>query len=169
MISYEKADACIVFGDGQRVDAVRRVVIPAKLGSTNCCIRVDVISGVLPLLLSVNSMSKARMVLNLDKQSVRFCQNEDEVKFQRTTTGHIIFDILPVDESFLFVTIDELQYKDIAKLHKQFGHCSANKLMDLVKKTGNVCSNVSAMIEDVSKSCEGTRYSNWPGRDYCLC
>ena len=40
------------------------------------------------------------------------------------------------------------------KLHKQFGHCSARRLLDLLKKSGENSKDVIDLVNEVTKNCD---------------
>ena len=58
------------FGDGERVTASYNTTIPAKIGTQNVTINVDVINKDIPLLLSRPSMEQMNTQIDLKNQEV---------------------------------------------------------------------------------------------------
>jgi len=79
------------FGDGKQVKSYQNVVIPAKIGNTECRIDTEVVDVDLPLLLSKTSLKKAKTVLDLSNdKAVMF---DEPVKLEYTSSGHYIVNI----------------------------------------------------------------------------
>ena len=74
------------FGDGAKVQAVKNVVIPAKIGEKQCKISTDVVELDLPLLLSKSALKKANAVIDMKKdEATLFGQ---KMKLEQTSCGH---------------------------------------------------------------------------------
>ena len=69
-IIYEHSNSVYRFGDGQRVNALRRAVIPCILAGNAVKVKTDIVSSNIPLLLSKSSMKRAGMVIDLNTDTV---------------------------------------------------------------------------------------------------
>jgi hypothetical protein len=122
------------FGDGKVVTATKRVSIPAKIGSTRCRIDVEVVDVDIPLLLSKDSLKKARASLDIEHDKVVMFEELINVDF--TSSGHYCINILDksydhdecIAEEECLISDDMTsaeQKKSMMKLHRQFGHASS--------------------------------------------
>lgn len=58
------------FGDGKVVYSVKKVKIPAKIGTIKCNIETEVVPVNIPLLLSKTSLKRAGTVLDMENDNV---------------------------------------------------------------------------------------------------
>ena len=102
---------------------------------SGCFLEVEVIPGNLPLLISLKSLEKLHAVLDIHRAEIQIMDCGKSIKLVKLSTGHIG---LPLMEP-LFVASDcitllsatdplNISEKDITKLHRQFAHCSGDKL-----------------------------------------
>ena len=126
----------IVFGDLQeRRQPLFEAVFPVTILGNKCTITATVLDGDLPLLLSKSSMSKAGIVIDLDRgEWTIFGQT---IKPQTTKSGRYLVSLLDTKspEQLVFYSAKFKLDRDILKLHKQFGHCSPDNLAKLLKST----------------------------------
>ena len=142
------------FGDGKVVHATRTLKIPAKIGQTKCNIETEVVPVKIPLLLSKSSMKKAGTVLNMENGSAVMFNQPVQLDF--ASSGHYCVNIMDTggepsksddcvlvatgggtsnehsDEDILAVSENMSKaekQKMLVKLHRQFGHASAELLM----------------------------------------
>ena len=149
LVSHTDIRTNVIFGSGNRVAITRKWFLPVIIGNINCFLGVLEVPGTLPLLLSVNSMRKARLSIDFDKNVVSIGGIKQSLHV--ASTGHIMMDIsLPKEESCMMVS--DLTESKIMKLHCQFGHCSANKLFQLIRNTGGTVT--SRNIDEVVRNCE---------------
>lgn len=153
------------FGDGNIVYSFRKVSLPANIGDTNCNIDVEVVKADIPLLLSKTSLKKAGTVLDLQNDQATMFNKP--VVLQFTSSGHYCIDLTGGDmvpeaevenDSQIVLMIDsQLDEKEkinmSRKLHKQFGHASSEKLINLLKKAGNTDKDIFKCIEKVVSEC----------------
>lgn len=157
------------FGDGKVVYSVKKVKIPAKIGNTRCNIETEVVPVNIPLLLSKTSLKRAGTVLDMEHDSaVMFNQ---PVKLDFTSSGHYCVNIVdsenkcPNDDQILTTTEEEVltctdkmntseKMKVLEKLHKQFGHASADKLQRLLSSSGNKDTECNSLLQKVISECE---------------
>lgn len=148
------------FGDGAQVTSVKNVVFPANLGSKKCMISSEVVDCDLPLLLSKETLKKADTVLNLRKDEATMFGKQVELHF--TSTGHYCIDLLSKstgesiskEEVMLIVEAESKQQKQmIIKLHRQFGHASAEKINKLLNDAGIKEPDILKLVEQVCDDC----------------
>ena len=142
----------VVFGGGEKSKVLYSVSLPVVIGDISCFLDVSVIPGNLPLLLSEKSMSKAKFIIDFARNKV-LLPTGYEIAVTRASSGHMLLDILKHEKNdyILFPESKSLSEAEISKLHRQFGHCSADKLSSLVRNAGN---KVSASIETIGKIIE---------------
>ena len=137
---------CIAFGGGERVLATQKYTLPIKVGSTKCLLEVLVVPLNLPLLFSVSSMTRAKLAIDFGDKTVRL-PDKTVVPYTQASTVHILLDVSHELESvFCHVSFDVVNDKQLMKLHKQFFHCTAEKLHMLIKKSGG-----SVALADIQK------------------
>lgn len=158
------------FGDGKVVYSVKSVKIPAKIGNTKCNIETEVVPANIPLLLSKTSLKRAGTILDMENDSaVMFNQ---PVKLDFTSSGHYCVDIVGsedacptycdqilanTEEEVLTIT-DKMstseKTKVLEKLHKQFGHASADKLQRLLSSSGSKDTECTSLLQKIINKCE---------------
>ena len=147
----------IVFGDGSKIKSMFAAEIPVEIGGFNCRIKTEVIPGFIPFLLSVKSMTKIGCVLDLKNSKILIPDVDVSTQLEVLSTGHIAVNVeakkenVPVVHSFITLTNDRTK---ILKLHRQFGHCSAAKLQDLIKAAGNSSKEILGTVQSVCDECD---------------
>ena len=81
-----KSDTKLKFGDGNTVQAIKEVKIPAQIGNKEVDIHTDIINNELPLLLSKDAMKKAETTIYFTKDKINILGQEMDMKF--TSSGH---------------------------------------------------------------------------------
>ena len=134
------------FGDGEQIQAIRGISIPAIIGNTNVQINTDVITKDLPLLLSKSFMKRADMIVDFQSDTAKALG--ETVQLATTSSGHytipltrpkqIITSMGKQDEcKFILVSKVSEDNEYIAKkLHRQFAHPSLNQILSLINKAG---------------------------------
>lgn len=160
------------FGNGTKVNSYMTAYIPAQIGDVKCRIETEVVDIDLPLLLSKASLKKANAVLDMTNDKVTMFNQP--VKLNYTSTGHYCIDItenkqvrneecesLKVEEN-----MDEEKKKTyIMKLHKQFGHASAENLKRLMKNAGLDKTDMFQNMTEILEDCEVcARYRKTPAK-----
>lgn len=158
------------FGDGKVVYSVKRVKIPAKIGNTKCNIETEVVPANVPLLLSKTSLKRAGTVLDMESDSATMFNQP--VKLDFTSSGHYCVNIVDSEDrspaqsdQILATTEEEIltitdkmsmseKVKVLEKLHKQFGHASADKLQRLLNNSGNKDTECTSLLQNIINQCE---------------
>ena len=156
-IKYEKSSSVFRFGDGKRMTSLKRAIIPCVLAGRNISIRTDVVDCNIPLLLSKASMKTAGMIINTNNDTVKVygC----EIKLGTTSIGHYKLFIAPPPttariEEILLSLVDSNPDDVASKLHKQFAHHSAEKIIKLLKNAGNENKVLHDSVKKVTAACE---------------
>ena len=151
------------FGDGKTVYSNQLIKFPAKIGTHDCFIEAEVVDCELPLLLSKESLKRAKTVLDLNKDKVTMFGEQIDVNF--TSSGHYCVNISNIDghsqlgkdcEEVLLIN-NKMSTKEkrdtLVKLHKQFGHKPPEKLISLLKSAGTIDSEVPSIVKDICSNC----------------
>ena len=169
-----ESDAKFKFGDGVTYKSLKKVVIPVKIAGLNERLGTDVVDCFIPLLLSKKAMKRGEMKINLvnDTASIRGRQ----IKLKCTSSGHYC---IPLQDNVIIrkkkkeieevmMTLGENRSdkeKKIGKLHHQFGHPSARRLILLFKDAGIDDKETNAIADKFTNSCETcVKYSKTPSR-----
>ena len=145
--------------------STKKLKIPAKIGQTNCHIETEVVPANIPLLLSKASMKKAGTVLDMEND--RAVMFNKPVKLDFTSSGHYCVNIMDNKtkgheenqcENEILIISEEMssaaKRKILLKLHKQFGHASAERLQRLLKSSGNKDTECDNLLEKIVGECE---------------
>ena len=117
--------------------------IPAQIGDTKCSIETEVVGIDLTLLLSKDSLKRAKAVLDMCNNKATMFHQPVELNY--TSTGHYCINISGKQETkyneseilFLEGKVNESENKQtILKLHKQCGHASTANLKKLMQNAG---------------------------------
>ena len=144
------------FGNGKFYDTTRKVIIPAMIGDTEVHIETQVVNCDLPLLLSKNSMQKARTKNDFQKNKAIMFDKEIDLRF--TTSGHYYIPLKSENSNETLLSLSETSdlkdKKKVAyKLHKQFSHPRAHKLQKLLQDAGIFDKELLNEIEAIEGEC----------------
>ena len=180
-----ESDAKFKFGDGVIYKSLKKVVIRVKIAGLNERLGADVVDCFIPLLLSKNAMKRGEMKIDLvnDTASIRGRQ----IKLKCTSSGHYCIPLqdnviirkrkkeieevmmtLKKESEEVLITLGENKSekeKKIGKLHHQFGHPSARRLILLFKDAGIYDKETNAIVDKLTNSCEScVKHSKTPSR-----
>lgn len=162
-IEQKPSSAVYRFGDGEKVTASYSTTIPAKIGNRNVTIDVDVIEKDIPLLLSRPSMEQINTTIDLKNQQVTML--DQKIPIFTSKSGHycvpltdkkrVISQTEPTHTTFIFNTVKQTKKEIATKLHSQFSHPSAFKLVSLIKSSGHARdTDLIREIHNVSNNCK---------------
>ena len=169
----EPCDMSFRFGDGVETKARSKVVLPVNLGGCICKLDVAVIDNDLPLLLSIKSMQKGKMVLDYNKNTIKIFGKHINLKF--TSSGHSIIPLTDktVDNRHNIVLhVSGLQnlnkqgkLNKMKKLHIQFSHASKEALWRLLLSSGIRDTSLRDALGEICDKCDVcVRFKNKPLR-----
>ena len=136
------------FGDGRVYTAMKKLNVPAEIGNQKVMIAYHVINAELPMLLSKSGMRAAGTVIDFKEEKIKMFGKQIQLGF--TSSGHYTIPLTPkvraaadTKEVKVFFNVKELSDKTIEdkkrmmnKVHKTFGHPSAERLKKLIKEGG---------------------------------
>ena len=166
-MKIDKSNNVFRFGKGAPVVSQGRIKLPAKIGSQTVTIEADIVDVDIPLLLSKESLKMAGTVLDFNHDSaLMFGEQQTLIA---TKSGHYAIPLTPAVDSMQTdeqITLLNKVCKDenaldtrkaAEKLHRQFGHCSAERLTRLIQtsKLWNAENEklLSGEVTRVSKEC----------------
>ena len=167
LVEYSSSDTKFKFGDGVEVIANKKVKFPVLIGRKKLSIESCVVNNEIPLLLSKESMKKARVVLNFKDDTATVL--DDTVDLICTSSGHycipltnmLLNEKAQIKTSIVLHTsaISSLTKKEkrikAIKLHKQFCHASKEKLCKLVRESKDFRDEeFLTLIKECVDSCE---------------
>ena len=159
------------FGGGEKLQSLSSCEIPATLAGKPVTIHTDVVDSDIPLLLSIDSMKRAKIKLDLENDTAEVLG--ENIALNYTSSGHYC---VPIDnansvavEHVCAVKLHELNTSDLRnallKLHRQFAHPPQVKLISLLKDAGAWREEFGAVISDISEKCDlCKRFAKTPAR-----
>ena len=164
-IKLLESSSSFKFGDGNVVKSVGKVFIPIELSGKKVKLATEVINKNLPLLLSRESMKKAKTVINFHDGTCYMFGNKQNL--QMTSNGHFCVPLNKTsfdregNTSHMILFNDKLENKNESermriakKLHQQFAHANSNRLIKLLKDGGVKDKDFHKMIVKVEEKCE---------------
>ena len=162
-----KSDKVFKFGDGEKKKSLKSVRLPVKIAGMNLIVRVDIVEAEIPLLFSLKTMKKAKMIIDFHTDEAVVLGRC--VRLGRTSIGHYS---LPInEEDFQDKDVNAVNMEDtghdecwisiqsndkneqrsaLIKLHKQMGHLPIEKL---IKQSGNWEEDMAPMIKNIEDNC----------------
>ena len=159
-IPTQPSNAGYKFGDSDLVVATERAVIPATLGNKNIYISTDIVEEDVPFLLSREAMKKMQMIINFGTDSASFLGITYPLTI--TSSGHYTIPLTPSmqllstvkcipDSQVVFtVTAALTKFQQAVKLHRQFAHAPADKIIALLNTAGKPWSSDSELKSELS-------------------
>ena len=165
-IKRERSETIFKFDNGKICPSSERIRIPVVIAGQNVLLTMDVIENDIPLLLSKDTMKKAKIYIDFAGDKIITLTKEVPVKF--TTSGHYSIPIGKIDdnhnqvlksESILFCddvnepSNDEKQ-KVAIKLHHQFSYPYSDKLIAPLKDAYINDKQLFNMANNISSNCK---------------
>ena len=165
-VKYAESQNTFKFGNDESFRSLYKVTIPATIGENKILINTDVVETTIPLLLSKQAMKKADTQIDFTKDTVNMFGKDQDVKV--TKSGHYAIPLNnsrkilkhlksnPQSKISLFAKESVWCNKEkmARKLHAQFGHPPANKLLNLLERAGlGGDDELTATVKKVSKDC----------------
>ena len=154
-----KSNKIFRFGDSKIINSTKKVKIPIWIANEKVTLNTEVINYNIPLLLSKESMKKAKVTIDFHNDSVSFFGKEMKISF--TSTGHYCIDLSrenKLGDVDITLMCDEISNKDKSKialkLHRQFGHPDNKKLKSLLSDAKINDENLNKAIDEISDKCE---------------
>ena len=173
----ENCDTPFRFGDGNVIRAKSLITLPARVGKRDVLIKANVLDLELPLLLSKGALQKVKAVLNFANNTLTFAG--EVINLRETSSGHYCLPlcnkkrittgpnsprkpklklhpkfVLAVTQGSLLGDEKKEIKKKALKLHRQFSHCTAAQLKNVLKTAGIAKEEYDDIIDEVSESCD---------------
>ena len=169
--------AVFTFGGGASQRAVERLEFPVRVGGARCLLSVGVVAGSLPLLLSRRSLASLGTVLGVAAGRLTVSALDVTVFLALSAAGHLTFNAVtgqgrvlgasepaPIRAVALVAVLAAVLDKDSAgldravrKLHTQYGHCSAARLIGLLRDQGVTDAEVFRAVTAETTACDACR------------
>lgn len=143
------------FGGGTKLKSKAEYVLPAVIAGRDVSVRTDIVDSNIPLLLSRSAMKGAKIKLDTVTDSAEIFGQS--VALNLTSSGHYCVPITREEESACVVNLEMLsdneRCKQITKLHRQFAHPPARKLVALMKDAGVWRDEFASDLEEIQQNC----------------
>ena len=157
------------FGNGKVVDSMGEVELPIKIGNKKMKLRTDIVKSDIPLLISKEAMQKAGTILNFNNDTAQMFGETH--KLLKTSSGHYAIPItntrVVIEENcidnvrnseycMMALSVNDDKRKVVTKLHRQFCHCSSEKLKKLINSSEIWKEDLEIydLVDEVSNNCE---------------
>ena len=169
-IDTKDSNEVFKFGKGDSIRSTGKIVIPVQFGTRKATIESDIVEADVPLLLSKEALKKAETVLDFNNDTaLMFGEKQTLIA---TESGHYAIPLSITKERdakeqqiALITNASEkvekndliVPYKIADKLHRQFCHCSAGKLIKLIKDSNrwpdDETSDIIREVKNVTENC----------------
>jgi hypothetical protein len=141
----QKSLEFFTFGKGPRTASIGKITLPAVVGSKNVMIETEIVDADIPMLLSKAALKNARAILDFNNDTA--IMFGEKITLIATASGHyaiplnVARDDNQRQHQIALVTrivskiLDDDPKKVAEKLHRQFCHCSAERLIRLVQSS----------------------------------
>ena len=157
-LKIESSEAMFRFGDSPSVKSIHKVYLPVTICDKEMFLATDVVESDIPLLLSKDVLIKSKANLDFGTETIKIYEKRQPMIC--TTSGHHAIPIRPhgkeITSNIIMHTVKDNK-DDLAtakKLHQQFGHPVAHRLIKLIKDSGNDNDNLLKAVEDVTNNCD---------------
>ena len=163
-VVFGPSESTFKFSDGKTVKSTGIVTIPAIIGCVSLKIIADVVDEFIPLLLSKGSLKRARADLNFANDSIEILGQR--LTLIETNSGHYVLPLTrkkacleaverDIKANVTLTVTDTLTTNQKAiKLHRQFAHPTADKLIKLLKNAGSTDNDLEEEVKKVTKKCK---------------
>ena len=165
------------FGDGPPFTSLGELALPITIPKERTSdgknhvlwFRVDVVSAVVPLLISQQALTNMEGIMNFSSFTLQIPMRYT-IQLQKSSTGHVLLpgiinqtalDLKHDNSICLFpirqtnVALRVLADREITKIHIQLGHCSEKQLTDLLRFGG--CKVDMTQIQRITTKCNCRR------------
>ena len=165
LIENHDSDNRFRFGDGETYCSMKSVTLPFYIEGERHFLNSDIVNCDVPLLLSRESLERAGAVINFQRGELLFLGKiipavitksghyclplTRDLSLSNKHTSNVLFNF-KFDEN---LSSDDLT-KQVNKLHRQFAHPTADRLIKLLKTAHIDNKNVFDTIHNVSDSCD---------------
>ena len=155
-LKCDESNAVFRFGDSSPLTSMMKVFLPVTIKDKNLFLPTDVVDADVPFLLSKEALKRGKAITNFENETIQIYDSEQPLLC--TTSGHYAIPIKPhsvelTADVVMLVIKEDSKVKVVAKkLHHQFGHPSAKRLINLVKNSGEENEELFKALEEVGNS-----------------
>ena len=165
LVKKDVSDNRFRFGDGETYPSLKAVTFPFYIKGERHFMTTDVVACDVPLLLSRESLERANAVIDFQKGELLFLGKTvpaiitssghyclpltRELNINDKHTNDILFSF-KIDEN---ISADDLK-KKVTKLHRQFAHPTADKLIKLLKSANIENKDAFDTLRNITDSCD---------------
>ena len=153
------------FGDSKPIKSNKTVTLPVQIGDIKAKITTDVIDYDIPLLLSKEAMKKASTKIDFSNDEINIF--DQRIKPHITSSGHYCLKLKNdhdnPSQQYASISLICKDIKNIPanekpkvalKLHRQFAHPPAERLIQLILDSGIADADLSNHVHEISKNCQ---------------
>ena len=157
LVKKEPSSKVFHFGGGEKLKSKGAVTFPCMLAGKAIRIHTDIVESNIPLLLSLTSMKKAKMVWDFAEGVATIFGNT--VALDVTSCGHHSIPVAPalveIEECLSAIesnTVGESKRK-LLKLHLQFAHPTQDKFVCLLKDAKSWKEEFNVIVDEIYSNC----------------
>ena len=157
-LKVESGKSVFRFGDSRPMTSLRKVYLPVTIAEKKMYLPTDVVEADIPLLLSRQTLEKGKAIINTGNKTFKIYSSEQPMIC--TSSGHYAIPIVPHKEEIntnIIMQVSKTKENDKSvakKLHLQFGHPSSERLIKLVKNSGDNNETLIDEIKQISANCD---------------
>ena len=154
------------FGNNEPIKATEHIKVPMTIASEKVFVDVDIVDADIPLLLSKNSLQKAKATMDLGNNVLHIFGKS--IKLLESKSGHYILPVTHHPDSgneesnILYATeIPDIK-KQALKLHRHFSHPRKERLQKLLQDAGKWNKEFNEALTDIEKECKTCKIYSKP-------
>ena len=122
-------------------------LIPIKIGKLRKNIKVSIVDVNVPFLLAREQLENWGAVIDFGRKTIAFKETEEEFKDLHEDKEEFIKEVFKIRK------MKNKQYSELKKLHRVYGHPTADRLCDLLKGAGEFNPSVEKKLEKIFTNC----------------
>ena len=138
-------------------------IVPFKIGKLEEKIEVSIVDANIPMLLSKKKLREWGAQIDFSENKMYLKKTRETIQLNEVTQGHLTYpmaknvknDCEELIHSILLVKKDgKIRMKEIRKIHRIFGHPTADKLRQLLKDAGKADPVVVKILQKIQDTCK---------------
>ena len=163
-VSEQESSSTFRFGDGFEVKAIKQLKVPLEIAGGRIVMTIDMVKNEIPLLISKGAMKQMEMQIDFRNDTVTAMGQT--IKLESTSSGHYVIPVTTIgnESSKVVLHLQDIQKLSkhqkttkALKLHKQFSHAPANRLLKLVDNSSINDKEFRDCVKEVCDTCSFCR------------
>ena len=163
-VSEQESHSTFRFGDGVEVKAIKQLKVPLEIAGSKIVMTIDMVKNEIPLLISKGAMKQMEMQIDFRNDTVTAMGKM--IKLESTSSGHYVIPVTAISNESSKVVLHLQNIPDLSKqqkttkalkLHRQFSHAPANKLLKLVDNSSINDKEFRDCVKEVCDACSFCR------------